>query len=96
MTIAELNRYIESFSRVTERKEKQKATHNYILANMIGTSIASYFSEDITMPPIEEIYSSLFSEKAEEAKQEKIDKATELSAARFIQFANFHNKNFKL
>lgn len=96
MTICELNRFIESWSRQRQRAEQDKAVHNYILANMIGRSIGSLLSEEITMPPIEEIYSSLFSDKADKAKQEKIDKATEISVARFKQFANFHNKNFKL
>ena len=96
MTIAELNRFIESWSRVKEKKEQEAAAHNYILAGLIGRNIASYLSEEITVPPIEEIYSHLFNDRAEKAKEEKINKATEASVARFKQFANFHNKKLKL
>lgn len=96
MTIAELNRYIESWQRRTKREAQERAAHNYILAGLVGRSIASYFSEEIEMPKVEEVYSSLFEDKAEVTKQQKETLKTELSALRLKQFATFHNEKYKV
>ena len=95
MTIAELNRRLKSYQRVKKAQAQESAAHNYILANLIGVSIASHLSSDITMPRIEEVYSTLFDEKAEETKQQKENLKAELSVLRFKQFANFHNKKYE-
>ncbi len=95
MTIAELNRRIQSYQRVKKAQAREQAAHNYVLANLIGRGIASYLSNDINMPKIEEVYSTLFDEKAEETKIEKENLKAELSALRFKQFANFHNKKYE-
>lgn len=94
MTLAELERAIRSFKRTRDVKQQEIATQNYILACLTGTSIAAYFSEDITMPKIEEVYPNLFKEKADDTAKTKQDLKTELSVARFKQFADFHNKKF--
>lgn len=96
MTIAELNRYLESWQRRIKREAQERAAYNYILAGLIGTSVASYFSEEIQMPKLEEVYSSIFEDKAEETKQQKKNLETELAVARFKQFANFHNSKYKV
>ena len=95
MTIAELNRFIKSWQRREKQRAQETAVHNYILAGLVGKSIASYISSDIEMPRIEEVYSSLFEDKAEETKQKQEELATELAVARFKQFANLHNEKFK-
>ena len=94
MTIAELNRFVESWKRNYTRQEKERAAHNYILAGLVGKCVASYFSNNIEMPKIEEVYSNLFEEKVEETKNEKENLTTDASVARFMQFVNFHNKKF--
>lgn len=94
MTIGEVTRAVASFNRREEQRAKEQAAHGYLMANMIGRSIASYFAEEITMPKLEEVYPTLFQEKAKETQEKKQDLATELSVARFKQFANFHNKKF--
>ena len=75
-------------------KAKEVAAHNYILANLTGRSIASYFSNEISMPPIEEVYPSLFAQKAEETAKTKAELKAELSALRFKQFADYHNNKY--
>lgn len=96
MTIAELNRYLQSWQRRTKREAQERAAHNYILAGLVGRSIASYFSEEIEMPKVEEVYSSLFTDKAEETKQKQQELETEVAVARFKQFVNFHNEKYKV
>lgn len=95
MTIAELNRKVSSYQRVKKAMAQEQAAHNYILAGLIGRNIASYIAEDVTVPKLEEVYSYLFNEKAEETKSEQEELKTELSILRFKQFANFHNKKFE-
>jgi hypothetical protein len=95
MTIAELNRKLNSLQKINKAKAQETATQNYILAILIGRSIASYFSNDIEMPPIEQAYPSLFSEAAEDTKQKKDEVKAELSALRFKQFAQSFNQRFK-
>lgn len=92
MTFAELDRAIASKVRVEEIKAKEKASYDYILADLIGRSISRIHSSANKMPDINEAYPSLFdSEDIQKKKQERQD---ELSALRFKQFANSYNKKF--
>lgn len=93
MTLAELNRAVESKKRLQKAEEQEKAYHNYILGDLIGRSIARIHSSSNHYPPIHEVYPTLFeSEVVEEKIQEKKD---ELSVLRFKQFAQSYNKKFK-
>lgn len=93
MTLAELNRYVESKKRIQKIQAQEKASFDYILADLIGRSVARIHSSSTTMPRLSDTYPSLFdSEIVEEKLQEKKD---ELSALRFKQFANSFNKKFK-
>lgn len=96
MTIAELNRFIESYNRTKKQEAREKAAFDYIQAGLIGRSVASYFSK-IGIPPIEEVYYYLFTdnEEVEQKKQEKQKAINELSALRFKQFANSFNKKYQ-
>jgi hypothetical protein len=89
MTIAEFDRAIESYSRRQKTAAQEKASFDYILADLIGRSVARIHSSSATMPEIAEAYPSLFD--TEEIKQEKQNKMAEISAIRLRQFANFHN-----
>lgn len=93
MTISELVRFIESRKRVIEIEAKEKATYDYILADLIGRSVARIHSSANHYPTLAEAYPSLFStEEEKEAIQTKKD---ELSALRFKQFAQAYNKKFE-
>lgn len=92
MTIAELERAFQSKRRIQEAKEKEKAVYDYILADLIGRSMARLHSSTNKMPDISDAYPWLFdSEEIQEKKQEKKD---ELSALRFKLFAQSHNQKF--
>lgn len=93
MTLAELTRLIESKKRVIKAEEQKKASFDYILADLIGRSVARIYGSSNTIPDIAEAYPTLF-DTAEITEQKNIKKA-ELSALRFRQFANAYNKSFK-
>lgn len=85
MTIAELTRAIESKQRIETKRAKEKASFDYILADLIGRSVARIHSSSNKLPTIAEAYPSLF------VAEEK-DK---LSAIRFKKFASSFNKRLK-
>lgn len=92
MTLAELDRAIKSKIRVKKRQDQEKAAFDYILADLIGRSIARIYSSSAKLPEITEIYTTLFdSQELQEKKQEQLE---ELSALRFKQFAQAYNKKF--
>lgn len=91
MTIAEIDRLIESKKRTKIRNDKEKASFDYILADLIGRSVSRVYNSANKMLELNEAYPSLFdSEEIQEKKQEKLD---ELSALRFKQFAQAYSKN---
>lgn len=93
MTLGEVTRAVESNRRVYKQKAQEKASYDYILADLIGKSIARIHSSANQMPPIADVYPTLFDAAAVEEKiQEKKD---ELSTIRFKQFADSFNKRFK-
>ncbi len=74
-------------------KAQEKATFDYILADLIGRSLARLHSSANGYPDISEIYPTLFDAQViEEKKQEQ---KNQLSALRFKQFAESYNKRFK-
>ena len=86
-------RVVESKKRVQKLEAQELASHNYILADLIGRSVARIYSSSAKMPHISEAYPSLFSnEQVEEQLQEKRD---ELSILRFKQFTQSFNERFK-
>jgi hypothetical protein len=95
MTLAELERAILSWQRVNKTQAQEKAAYDYIMSVLIGRSVASYFSSDISIPEMSEVYSHLFQEKAQAKKEEKEQAKTELSALRFKLFVKAHNDKLK-
>ena len=93
MTLAELNRLIASKERVRKQEAKERATFDYILADLIGRSIGRIYSSSAKMPDINEAYSTLFDGK--KIEEQKMQKKQELSVIRFKQFAEKYNKNFR-
>lgn len=92
MTLAELERYIDSKKRVMKVEAQERATYDYILGDLIGRSIARVYSSSAKYPEIYDVYPTVFDkEKIEDAKRER---TMELSALRFKQFAESFNKQF--
>ena len=92
MTLAEVIRQVESQKRIMKVQAKEKATYYYILADLIGHSVARIHSASNQMPKISDVFPMLFdNEEVEEKLQEKRDEA---SALRFKQFAQSFNSKF--
>jgi hypothetical protein len=90
MTIGELRRAIESYQRTEKQKAKERASYDYILAELIGRSVGRAFSNRSKFPEVYEVYPSLFDGK--EIEEERRKQQAMLSTLRFKQFANFHNE----
>lgn len=93
MTPAELERALASRLRVKKVEAQERASYDYILAELIGRSVARIYSSTVGYPAINEVYPTLFD--SEEIIQKKQEKKAELSALRFKQFANSFNAKFK-
>ena len=93
MTLAEVEREIQSKKRVQKIELQEKASFDYILADLFGRSMSRLYSSSATYPDIATMYPTLFdSQEIQEKKQEKKD---ELSVLRFKQFANSFNTRFE-
>lgn len=93
MTIAELKRAFDSWHRKQKQQAQEKATFDYLLADTIGRSVARIYSSSAKLPEISEVYPTLFNSK--EIEEKRAQKQAELSAIRFKQFADFHNKKMR-
>jgi hypothetical protein len=95
MTPGEIVRTVESRNRVRKLEAQERASYDYILANLIIKGVSITLSGKGQMPTLEETYPGLFDDmaakKAEAIQQQK----TNLSTLRFKQFAQSYNNKFK-
>ena len=92
MTLGELERAINSKRRVEKLRAQEKASFDYILADLIGRSFARTQSSANHMPEISEVYPSLFD--SQEIQEKKQEQQAELSVLRFKLFAQAYNDKF--
>lgn len=92
MTLAEIDRALNSKRRQLENEQRIRATYDYILADLIGRSIGRLYSSSNKMPELADAYPSLFD--SEEIQEQKQANKQELSVIRFKQFAETYNKKF--
>lgn len=91
MTFAEIERAAECWNRTHKREQQEKARLTHALADLIGHSVARIYSQNAKMPSLAEAFPNLFEVSTQD--QEKQAEATaEISALRFMQFAQAHNK----
>lgn len=79
---------MESRKRVQLREDKLKASFDYILADLIGHSIARLRGKH-NLPSINKVYPTLFGNEEIETSKD------EISAIRFRAFADKFNKKYK-
>lgn len=94
MTFAEIERAFKSYERTEKRKEQKQASFDYILADLIGQSIARCINSANKMPSINAAYPSLFAEEGEAMAEKIQEQKTQVSALRFKLFAQSFNKRF--
>lgn len=87
MTMAEVQRELEAIQFRKEIPNKDKAYFDYMQAQLIAIGIGCSINGG-EFPKIQEVYSSLFVVNEEALQAEK----DEISAIRFRQFAELHNK----
>ncbi len=92
MTYAELDRALASKKRVLKAQAQEKASLDYILADLIGRSVGRIYSSSTKIPDIASVYPSLFD--GEEIKAKQAERNLELSALRFRKFADSYNKKY--
>ena len=95
MTLAEIDRYARSRQRIQKIEAKERATYDWILADLVGRSVARVYSSTAKMPELMEAYPAIFQEDLEQIQEKKAEKQAELSAIRFRQFAHSFNKRFE-
>lgn len=94
MTIGEVYRYITAQRKIEKVKVQEKATFDYILANLISKGFCIAMGDKGAYPTIEEAYPTVFDDIKEE-KEEKIqENKDKLSVLRFKQFAQSYNSKF--
>ena len=95
MTIGEVIRAIESKNRLIKIEAKEKASYDYILANLIAKGVSLAFGGRGNFPTIEEAYSSIFQEEIKAKEKEIEEQRINLSVLRFQQFAQSYNKRYE-
>ena len=93
MTVGELDRYVSSKQRQEEHRLKERATMDYTLALLIGRAMRGS-DEENPFPELYEVYPKLFLEEITQQETEKQELHDQLSAIRFIQFAESFNSKF--
>ena len=93
MTFAELTRALSSKKRVIKQQAQERASFDYILADLVGRAVGRFFSSSNKFPEVAEAYPSLFNDS--QIQEAKAKKQEELNIARFKQFAEAHNQKFK-
>ena len=93
MTLVEVKRFTDGAT----WRLKSQAQFDYMLANLIGVSVARVVSKEAEFPSIEKVYPTLFEEEIAEAKKQQAeeDSAITNSKNRFLEFALKHNARMK-
>ena len=95
MTPAEVRRAIESRNRQVKIETQERATFDYLLANLIVKGFSITMGGKGSYPTIQEAYPTIFDDINQKQEEKIQEKKEELSAIRFRQFAESFNDRFK-
>lgn len=93
MTLAELERALDSKRRVYKQQCQDRAFFDYKLADLVGRSISRNYHSANKMPDIYDYYPNIFDR--ETVEDQRAEQQAELSALRFRLFTQSFNKRFK-
>lgn len=91
MTFAELDRAFKSKERLARIEQQKQASFDYILADLVGRSIARLYNSSNKMPPIEEVYTNLFDKEEIKANKAKLQRQRFMAGLQ--QYAQNLNKD---
>ena len=94
LSLGEIARRLESYQRVKERNQKEKATYDYIQANLIAKLVGIVLGDKSETPKIEDVYPTLFKEEVE-TEEEQAQSQSEKDAIAFMTFVQQFNKKFE-
>lgn len=95
MTPIEVIRAVSSKRKVKRIEMQEKATYDYILAQLITKGVAITLGSKDGFPEIHEVYKGVFDDVIEEYEEKKKASKANISAVRFKKFAQSFNSNFK-
>lgn len=95
MTPGEVDRSIQSKIRVRKIETQERASYDYILANLIIKGVNLSLGGKGDFPSIEEAYPGIFDDRIAARNEEIQEQKMNLSALRFKQFAQSYNRKFK-
>lgn len=95
MTIAEIQRAVKSARRVQKLQSQERASYDYILANLIVRGVSKVLGDKSEYPSIEKAYPGVFDDVIAEREAQLEEQRMNLSALRFKQFAQSYNNNLK-
>ena len=95
MTPGEVGRTIKSKNRIVKIEAQERATYDYIQAQLIIKGISICLGDKSSYPTIEEAYPGIFDDVIKQQEQKVQEHKMSLSALRFKQFAQSYNNNFK-
>lgn len=90
MSLDEIRRYKESYTRRYQREHKKNINYMYILADLIGMSNSRIHIKNARYPQIHELFPNLF--KEEDTIDEELEEKK--AVAWIYQFANSYNRRF--
>lgn len=91
MTFGELERAFKSKERLAKIEQQKQASFDYILADLMGRSIARLYNSSNKMPPIEKVYTQLFDEEEIKANKAKLQRQRFMAGLQ--QYAQNLNKD---
>lgn len=95
MTIGEVARAVESRNRLYKAQMQEKASLDYIQAQLIIKGVGMCLGSKERFPSIYEAYPSLFDDVQKEQEEKVAEQKAQVSAMRFKQFAQAFNKRFE-
>lgn len=94
MTIGEVSRHIDSQNRCRRMEAQEKASYDYIQAQLIIKGVSLCLGAKDPFPDIYTAYPGIFDEVKQEQEQALEEKKINLSVLRFKQFAQTYNNKF--